>query len=264
MEVAVENYHRYRRSEHAWMLGAFVLPAARLPEFLRSTEAFSGEIGDPWPLSLLVSTPVAPAVERAEALLGGRPFRIAAIECRSEDLAADAASLPAQLDAFFELKPDAELGAAVETLAASGRYAKIRTGSVRADEIPPSSEVAGFLDACALRRLPFKATAGLHHPLRSEHPLSYEADAPRGTMHGFLNVFLASVLRANSKLDRAQLETFIDAGSLGALELTDDSLRVAGQTLRVEDIAAGRRFARSFGSCSFEEPIEDLRRMGWL
>jgi len=34
--------------------------------------------------------------------------------------------------------------------------------------------------------VPFKATAGLHHPLRCIHPLTHEPNSPAAAMHGFL------------------------------------------------------------------------------
>ena len=37
-----------------------------------------------------------------------------------------------------------------------------------------------------------RSPLGLHHPVRGEYPLTYAPDAPRGVMHGFLNVFLAA------------------------------------------------------------------------
>src|SRR5205807_3957517 len=74
----------------------------------------------------------------------------------------------------------------------AGSFAKVRTGGLTPEAIPSIEHVAAFIRACAERRLPFKATAGLHHPIRAEHPLTYDPDAPRTVMHGFLNVFLAA------------------------------------------------------------------------
>ena len=77
----------------------------------------------------------------------------------------------------------------------------LRTGGVKPEAIPSINAVAAFIRFCAERRLPFKATAGLHHPIRAEHPLTYEANAPRAVMHGFLNVFLAAAFAWHGEKD---------------------------------------------------------------
>ncbi|HYR28329.1 MAG TPA: hypothetical protein VEU30_07670, partial [Thermoanaerobaculia bacterium] len=75
-----------------------------------------------------------------------------------------------------------------------GLRAKIRTGGLTADAFPTPESVAAFIRACREAEVPFKATAGLHHPLRCVKPLTYEPNAAVGTMHGFLNVFLAAAM----------------------------------------------------------------------
>src|SRR5262249_30559063 len=82
----------------------------------------------------------------------------------------------------------------LDELKQAGAFAKLRTGGVRPEAIPSVGDVAEFLRACADRRLALKATAGLHHPVRADHSLTYDADAPRAVMHGFLNVFVAAAL----------------------------------------------------------------------
>src|SRR5438477_108730 len=79
---------------------------------------------------------------------------------------------------------------AVATLAITGQRAKIRTGGVTPEAFPKSAEIVRFVRTCLAANVPFKATAGLHHPIRCFHPLTYDADSPQGTMHGFLNLFL--------------------------------------------------------------------------
>jgi acyl-CoA synthetase (AMP-forming)/AMP-acid ligase II len=110
---------------------------------------------------------------------------------------------------------------------------------------------ANFLAACARENVAFKATAGLHHPLRCYRPLTYSADGPSGWMYGFLNVFTAAVL-ARRGIGAAELEPMLVAESLARLPTLDDPAEVT---------AARRDFAISFGSCSFEEPVADLKAL---
>ena len=125
-------------------------------------------------------------------------------------------------------------------------FAKIRTAEVT------SAQVAEFLCGAAARRRPFKATAGLHHPIRS------------AAMHGFLNLFTAAAFAWHGG-ERALLLDVLDDREPRSFEFRDDALRWRGHTLSTAEIEAARRdFAHSFGSCSFEEPVAGLRELGLL
>ena len=93
----------------------------------------------------------------------------------------------------------------VAAIARRGGRAKMRTGGVTAEAFPTAAQVLRFLRACTEARVPFKATAGLHHPLRAEYRLTYAPDSPRGTMFGFLNVFLTAVLLRHGLSDKDAL-----------------------------------------------------------
>jgi hypothetical protein len=117
-----------------------------------------------------------------------------------------------------------------------GARAKIRTGG---EAYPSAEELAGFLVRAARARVPFKATAGLHHP------------TPAPPMHGFLNLFLAAC------------QVWWGAGEADAVA----TLRAASPTVGLtgEQIREARaEFAISFGSCSFEEPVNELEQLRWL
>ena len=126
------------------------------------------------------------------------------------------------------------------------------------------SEIAEFLCAAAAGRVPFKATAGLHHPIRAEQPLTYAADSPHAIMHGFINVFVAAAFSWQG-IDRSTIIGVLHECDPQSFEFFDDSLTWRGRSLGTAQIAAARRdFAHSFGSCSFEEPVGDLKALGWL
>jgi hypothetical protein len=121
--------------------------------------------------------------------------------------------------------------------------AKIRLG----EAVPSSEHITDFL----MRRVPFKATAGLHHPIRAD-------------MHGFVNVFVAAALAWHGA-DRDTLIQVLDERDARAFTFGEDALRWRGHVLTTAELAATRRdFAHGFGSCSFEEPIAELRALGWL
>lgn len=146
----------------------------------------------------------------------------------------------------------------LDAIAKHGVRAKIRTGGITPDAFPAIDNVAAFLRACKEKGVAFKATAGLHHPLRCVRPLTYEPNAATGTMHGFLNVFLAAALLEHAEAILAETDA-------QAFSFEDDGVSWRGHRASTDDLATMRKtFATSFGSCSFEEPIEDLRNLGWL
>jgi hypothetical protein len=169
------------------------------------------------------------------------------------------AATTAELDRF---KPGAFVEitdlALIDELASRGLRAKIRTGGLVPDALPPVGDVARFLRACDVAGVAFKATAGLHHPLRCVRPLTYEPNAPTGKMHGFLNVFLAAAMLEHADAILAEEDA-------AAFSFDGEGASWRGHRVTTDALATMRRdFAISFGSCSFEEPIEDLKELGFL
>jgi len=222
MQDAVRNYARYRDGAYAWALGKFVVPGDR-----------AHEVPSEFPLSILgVDEVKATTAEDVERIAGDANGRTVYVEIT--DLAL------------------------LDPIARHGLRAKIRTGGLTVDAFPAIDGVANFLRACKEAGVAFKATAGLHHPLRCVKALTYANDAPTGTMHGFLNVFLAAAL-----LDHA--DGILGETDPSAFSFDDDGASWRDHVVTTDALRAMRRdFATSFGSCSFEEPIGDLHALGWL
>jgi hypothetical protein len=146
----------------------------------------------------------------------------------------------------------------IPELAKNGLHAKIRTGGVTPDAIPHPDRVATFIRICAMHGVPFKATAGLHHPLRCMRALTYEPNSARATMHGFVNVFMAAAFPHDA-------ERVLVEDDPKAFRFEDDVAWWRDHAVTTEHLADVRReFAISFGSCSFEEPVAELQELGWL
>ncbi|HSZ60807.1 MAG TPA: hypothetical protein VK828_03360 [Terriglobales bacterium] len=277
MSRSVANYDEYLRSGRSWILGRFILPVARLAEFedafARLPNPASGENGAEWRLSaLLGSDGLADAARISEfnlRLAKSTTQRSAVIESvelkvtSSREIERISAFIPRALSTYCEI-PTASATDCIPALARSARRAKIRTGGETADKFPAPDDVVEFIRLCAANNVPFKATAGLHHPLRSIHRLTYQPESPLGMMHGFINLFLAAAfLRAgmNSKVATQLLEE----QSPQAFHFDEDGVSWHEDRLSVRAIAAARQdFAVSFGSCSFTEPIDDLRSLSLL
>src|SRR6185295_7365113 len=146
----------------------------------------------------------------------------------------------------------------VAALAGNNAGAKIRTGGVGSNAIPTVGEVAAFLHACAAADVPFKATAGLHHPVRGSHRLTYEKDSASCVMHGFLNVFVAAAGARALRLPASEVQAILTEEDEDHFKFSDEIAGWRGHLLTVADLARVREgFSLSFGSCSFEEPVED-------
>jgi hypothetical protein len=284
LDEAIRNYARYRQADDAWMLGRFVIPAARLmdlepygeelfqagppfafsvlcrggatfPEFLAHLRAdladiaafrerhgdrvavdvfetrLPADLADPLvpnsALSLLKTVQVFPAV-------GLRPF-------------CEAPSRPERLVEQLARLPGDEIGF------------KLRCGGVEASAFPSSQQVAIALRGCLAVGLPFKATAGLHHPLPRFD------DGVKARMHGFVNLFLAGALALFRGLSTEQMSLLLDDDRAADFKFTHKEARWRNVRVSTAEIATARRdFVVSFGSCSFEEPRQDLRALGWL
>lgn len=265
MASAVRNYVRYASGPHASALARFVVPAARLEEFSDALRAIGS--GARPHLSVLLGANIGEDAAAIARLNDGGLAIADAIEARAETPAkiADIASaLPAGVTSYYELPLTDALPSLVAAAKKHGGRAKIRTGGVTPEAFPDASSIARFIALCAERGVAFKATAGLHHPIRCMRPLAYETDAVRGMMHGFVNVFLAATLIREGAGEERATELLREEDPQ-AFTVSDDAITWRGEMIRAEAIASTRRdFAIAFGSCSFEEPIDDLQQLGWL
>jgi hypothetical protein len=268
MATAVARYAEYRAGPDAWALGRFVVPAGRLGELEREAEALAPRTpAEPWRLSVLVGAAAGDELETLgefncrHAADGAAAFSGDVVEARADSVEAiDAllAKLPRALQAYVEIPLARDPAPLVAAIARHGARAKARTGGVTADAFPSAAEVARFLRACTAADVPFKATAGLHHALRAEYPLTYAPDSPSGTMFGYLNLFLAAAfLRAG--LDDANVIRLLEERSRDAFHFTPDALEWRGHRLDRAAVEEARtRGIVAFGSCSFTEPVGEM------
>jgi hypothetical protein len=135
---------------------------------------------------------------------------------------------------------------------------KLRTGGVTADAFPTSAQIAAALVTPATHQLPIKFTAGLHHPLRQFR------DEVKTKMHGFVNVLGAAVLAAEYRWDAKQAATMLGDENAASFSFGEDSFAWREWKIDVERLRYRRQFVASFGSCSFDEPRDDLRALRLL
>ena len=265
LDGAAGRYAAYRVGPDRRALGRFVAPAARLDPLAERARALGATAADPWPVSALVGEAGADmdaVLPHAPAAHGRTGIVVDAVEARAAsaaDVARVAACVPAGVAAYVEIPHATDPTPLVRAIARAGLRAKLRTGGVTADAFPSPHEIARFLVACRDADVAFKATAGLHHPLRGDYGLTYAPDGARGTMFGFLNVFVAALL-ARDGADVATLEQVLVDPAPAAFTFDDAGLAWRDRRVSTARVRASRaRFATSFGSCSFEEPVGEVR-----
>jgi hypothetical protein len=278
LEPALRNQASYVRSSEAWMLNGFVLPV----EHFDAARQFLSEFNPHHPLRVAA---LGSKTTKADAFLDGLYNAETAIGSFSEhktDLISishlemflpedvDSASLKAarsivsELPVFLEAPPErAEQTIALIAGHNSNRDMttfgyKLRTGGVTADAFPTSAQIARALVTAAPHQLPIKFTAGLHHPIRQFR------DEVKTKMHGFLNVMGAAVLATEHQWDADQAAMMLEDEDSGSFSFTDDFFAWGKWKIDADRLQYRRKFVRSFGSCSFDEPRDDLRALGFL
>lgn len=215
---ALEEDGRARGSDSSFALGRFVCPASRFRELPDVGRGVSVVLDD---------VPASdPRVEAVESPVTEEPGALAGL--------AD--------EIYVEVPVDDALEERLDRLVALGLCAKVRCGGIAT---PGVTELARFVRACCDRELAFKATAGLHHAVRSD------------SEHGLLNLLAAAVFggEEDALAERDPQAFSLDASGFGW----------SGRLATPEDLARVRRERlRSIGSCSFFEPIEELKALGML
>jgi hypothetical protein len=260
MHSAVRNYLEYGCGFYAPALGRFVVDLDRFPYLWDA----AGDYVRTLRLSLLAAAD-SDWSEVQRILDHG--YCVEAIEimpAAPADILRAAREIPPGPDVYFELPWNQQKMQMLDAIAAAGARAKVRMGGTQPDAFPSTKAVAELLKDLAGRRLAFKATAGLHHPVRRRYPLTNGPDSPTTTMHGFVNFTCAAALTYFGA-ESAELERLLDEEVSDAWRIEPDSIAWRSRQWSVSQLRTLRReFLIGVGSCSFTEPIRDLEALQWL
>ena len=256
MADAVAGHLRHQAAWYREMSGLFVCADAKITELSTAlTAAGVAEVD----LALVLPDGAAGLDAAVDGVFADPRLRLRAVElpaAASDNITTAVADVAAALDrtplagaaGFIEV-PARDLTTAAARTVDDHRYrAKVRTGGTTAEAFPDDQTLANCLVTLAQARLAFKCTAGLHHAVR------HRAADTGFEHHGFLNVLLA----VGAALDDASRERV-------AAELADrDAARVAAKisNLDAETVSAVRSLFTSFGTCSTDEPVNDLVTLG--
>ncbi len=304
LEAAIRNYAHYTATVESWMLAKFIHVASNLPDLEPYCEAlFTPDAplkvsalgrGGSTPEEFLVGLAEDLKAIRSFQINQKGPGRVGAFETRLpqsviqtkqknalENLLREIGEQVRQqeltgLGLFLEVAPAAnfreqipEVVAAFREYNEAGRRQlgdqfavvgfKLRCGGAEPSAYPNSEQVAVCLHQCLANRIPFKATAGLHHPVRH-----YNQGA-KTYMHGFLNVFGGGALGVACDAGENDLQNILEDEDHHHFRVDNEGLHWNDFHAPVSEITKVREHALiSFGSCSFDEPVEDLRELGWL
>lgn len=288
LNESIRNYARYLNDPDRWMLGRFICPAGRLPELA----PFVSELFDQGP-PLAISALATPAssldelstsLETANRLITEfhrehhTRVLVDALEVKAPVLEGEGREmlsllrdlLPEALTTFFEIPRVDEQMMGMEPLVNAIRDVneqrehyhagcKLRCGGVEASAFPRCEEIAQVILCCRDQGVPLKFTAGLHHPIHHFN------ESVQTKMHGFLNVYVGAILAHAHALSQSDLVTILADESADSFRFTEDDLHWRDLSIanaEVNRLRQSRVF--SFGSCSFDEPREDLRALSLL
>jgi hypothetical protein len=280
LEPALRNYAEYTRAPEAWMLGPFILPVAQFDAAARGLSQFAKK----FPLRV---SALGPRTDSAQAFVQsvaaamdsiasfrGRANGLASVEQFEMQLPSDVnadllqamrSRTEPQLATFWE-GPAKAADRIIELIAGNNRVNpgrnklgfKLRTGGVTAEAFPSSAEIAAVLMAAGNQQVPIKFTAGLHHPVRLFH------ESVQTKMHGFLNVLGAAVLALEHQWNETDITRMLDDEDPNSFSFTDDVFAWRDCEISAGKIVARRDLVTSLGSCSFDEPRDDLRALKLL
>lgn len=298
MKTAIHNYSVYKKGTHQDFLAAFVCPAAKLRELYEYETLFKSEPIFKFSVLCTAGADIATYADSISDQLNeiaaftkkmGAAAVITSLEIKLPWQTQDAqaivkalnsgarlisAAVPDEVNVYYEIPRSnnwmTDVALFTEAIAthnthfdAKTRYNKggfkIRTGGVEASMFPTVEEVASAIYHCNKNGVPFKATAGLHHPIR------HFREELQTNMHGFLNVFGAGVLAKTHQLNEAKITSILLEEDVKQFRLNDHFFTWGKLKAGIHNLEEARSsFAVSFGSCSFDEPVDDLKTAGFL
>lgn len=300
LDTSIQNYSNYRTSDDAWMLSRFIIPSSRLEELEPYGELFQD--GAPFEFSVLgkgtetvadyhehlqdlvqeieafhethgdhVTTDILEIKLPREAVFANDAQLLADIYQETAERLNASERLPKLvfMEGFFEENWRKEIGLLLEVMnehnhqfegnTLHGIGFKFRCGGVKAHMFPSIEKVAFALNKAREQNVAIKCTAGLHHPVRHYN------DSVQTKMHGFLNVFGGAMLGYAHDLSDEQLIEILREEDPEHFKFTDDGFLWNELSASTHEISELRHVALlSFGSCSFDEPREDLKNLGLM
>lgn len=295
LATAFANYQNYRQTDQSWMLGKFICPTSQLNNLAKLVADTELE----FPVSALLNAAdkdktagaLRQQLEEIIHLQSNSKLVISSLEAKTlapdesgntshwqqtlayceeikQSLANQAMSVflefphqwiesPNFYDYLVELREFNERQRHDSSPFIIG--CKIRCGGLALGAIPAVEVVAKVIHGCGENRIPVKATAGLHQPLR------HFDESHKIWHHGFVNLFAAGILFESSNLSRDNIIDVLSDSDPNHFQFNDTAMSWRDHSVNTKVIANVRQQGMiGFGSCSFTEPIEALQQLQWL
>lgn len=256
-----DSLANFRADQHGpapSMLGRFICTGAALAELAELVNPRDSLL-----ISVLLANPEEVSLVQDFHRRVGKGVRVDTVETAWNESAADWA-VAWNYRLFFEVTPPAFAQAATFCAPQAARLGlKLRTGSVQPEGIPPAERIADFLEKAHAAGVAYKFTAGLHHACAGEYALTYESSSPRARLFGFTSLFALACLHWCAQLSTQELAEQLTLDKPPTAD--GQGLHWDGWSCAVPQVQEYRqRGGRSFGSCSFGEPLAELQEMGWI
>ncbi len=277
LDRVLRNFADYQACEQHWMLGTLILRPDDLSRLGKLGRDLMARAESPWRIACVLPggdesqlRADLSEIQRFNASYSQGPLPRAGIDTvelriqSTSEMLRAANILPVNMRVYFEMgyEQAAQLIPVIAEADRSNLHAKFRTGGISADLIPMDEEVIDAISRCADGRVRFKATAGLHHPVRGAHPLTYEQNAESSVMHGFLNVLAATAILMADPENKDEACRALRDRDANSFRVAEDGWYWRQRKFSLKDTVHLRTHGMvSFGSCSFVEPVEDLQNL---
>jgi hypothetical protein len=286
---AFDNYCRYISGRYGWIINNFVVPARKLNEL--SALVKGSDLTKLAGISVILSggrdeneflANVQDDFKILHDIKSNRNIKVNALEARIPAELTDSENqdelveflinfsglvnngyedIPVFLEAAMSDDYEKTILNVTESIACNNipwGY-KLRTGGTEPSSFPPAQAIAYAIMCCIEFGIPMKCTAGLHHPIRH---YDEKLDV---NVHGFFNVFIAGLMAYALDLSEEEIIQVVEEEDPYEFDFTDGSVEYGDFGITVKQIAEAReKLMTSFGSCSFDEPIADLKTLGLL
>ena len=301
LDTSIQKYSKYRQSDDAWMLSRYIIPASRLEELEPYHDNLFAD-GEPYKFSVLgkraetisgyyeglknivrsieefhnehgkaVTTDVLELKLPREAVFANDEELLAEIYAKTADLVGKQQMFPTEVffEGIFDKNWEKEISLILEAMAhhnVASQFGKkikagfkLRCGGVEASMFPSVEQVAFTLNTVREQNIALKCTAGLHHPIRHYN------HSVKTKMYGFFNIFGGAMLGYAHDFSDDKMQEIVREEDAEHFSFTDTGFRWKDYEISTQEIKELREVAvTSFGSCSFDEPREDLQKLGLL